>query len=92
MKKSILNLTAIIFLTFISCKKSVTCVCTTTSTAGNSTTTTTTSKEISKTSKKNAKAMCGNSSTYSIVETKSTMFPYNTYTTEYYNTSTCAIQ
>jgi hypothetical protein len=36
--------------------------------------------------------MCGNSSTYSIVETKSTMFPYNTYTTEYYNTSTCAIQ
>ncbi|MES2763386.1 MAG: hypothetical protein V4677_14325 [Bacteroidota bacterium] len=73
MKKITLLAAVLVAVSFASCKKEAKCECTTTLSGvtsngvpqnlGSYTETTVTTKEISKTSKKNAAAMCGNEAT-----------------------------
>ena len=74
MKKIILLASVITVASFASCKKAATCECTTTVTSetyngvnsmGTSSQTTVETREISKTSKKTAAAICGNGTTTS---------------------------
>ncbi|MBP8034390.1 MAG: hypothetical protein KAZ71_07310 [Bacteroidia bacterium] len=99
MKKIILLASVITVASFASCKKAATCECTTTVT-GQSTNgtaanlsgysnTTVTTKEISKTSKKTAAAMCGNGET---TQTTTSTFGSTTNTQVQTSSTTCAIK
>ena len=95
MKKIILLASVITVASFASCKKTAKCECTTTLTGvtsngisqnlGSYTESTVTTKEISKTSKKTAAAMCGNEAT-------TTTKADNTGADVYSYSTTCAIK
>ena len=98
MKKIILLASVITVASFASCKKAAKCECTTTVTSytsngvdvlGNQSQTTVTTRDISKTSKKTAAAMCGGGTD---VQTSTSTSGGTTYTDILSSSTTCAIK
>ena len=98
MKKIILLASVITVASFASCKKTAKCECTTTVTSytsngvnalGNQTQTTVTTRDIAKTSKKTAAAICGGGTD---VQTQTYTSGSTTYTDILNSSTTCAIK
>ena len=98
MKKIILLASVITVASFASCKKTAKCECTTTITSytsngvdvlGNQTQTTVSTRDIAKTSKKTAAAICGGGTT---TQTQTSTSGSTTYTDIMNTSTTCAIK
>ena len=98
MKKIMLLAAVVSVASFASCKKAATCECTTTVTSytengvnilGTQSQTTVETRQISKTDKKTAAAMCGNSTT---TDTQSYTSGGSSYTDIMNSSTTCAIK